>query len=416
MSFGSSGLWRHPDFLKLWFGESISLVGSQVTLLALPLTAVLVLGAGPLQMGVLGAVQYAPFLLFGLIAGVWVDRVRRRPILVWANLGRAALLGSIPVSAALGLLRIEQLYVVAFASGLLTVFFDVAYQAFLPTLVRRDALVDGNSKLEMSRSVAQTAGPGLGGGLVQLVTAPVALAVDSISFLSSAVCLVLIRTPERHPSLVETPNVRREIAEGIRLVFGNPLLRANAGCTGTWNLFSAVIQAVFVLYVTRDLGFEPATLGLVLAASGPGALLGALLAARAARRLGVGPTIIVGAILGGLGMLLVAVSVRVPTLAAPIMMVGWLLSGVGGTTYNVTTVSLRQAITPDSLQGRMNATMRFLIWGTIPIGSLLGGALGAMIGLYATLVVGALGVQLSFLWPLLSPLRRLHESPTESVR
>jgi MFS family permease len=408
MSSSSSGLWHHPDFLKLWVGESISLVGSQITSLALPLVAVVVLHAGPLQMGALGAAQYAPFLLFGLIAGVWVDRVRRRPILVWADIGRAALLASIPVSAALGLLRIDQLYVVAFATGVLTVFFDVAYQAFLPSLVRREELVEGNSKLELSRSVAQIAGPGLGGGLVQFLTAPVAVAVDSVSYLSSALSLALIRTTEAPPESGETRSVRAEIAEGVRLVLGNPVLCANAGCTGTWNLFSSVIQAVFILYATHDLGLAPATLGVVLAASGPGALLGALVASWSARRLGVGPTIIFGAIVGGLGTLLVAFAGQLPATVA-LVIAGWFVGGVGGTVYNITTVSLRQAITPDHLQGRMNATMRFLIWGTIPLGSLLGGALGETIGLGPTLVIGALGVQTSFLWPLFSPLRRLYE-------
>jgi MFS family permease len=353
------GLWRHHDFLRLWTGESISLIGSQVTTLALPLVAVLALNAGPLEMGALGAAQYAPFLLFGLPAGVWVDRVRRRPILIGADVGRAALLGWIPVSALLGLLRIEQVYLVAFATGVLTVFFDVAYQAYLPSLIEREALVDGNSKLEASRSVAQIAGPGLGGSLVQLVTAPLALAVDSVSFLVSAVCLALIRTTEPQHEVEASRSIRSEIAEGLRLVLQNPLLRANAGCTGTWNLCSSVIQAVFVLYATRELRLEPATLGLVLASGGPGALLGALLAARSAHALGVGPTIIGGAILGGLGTLLLVGASWLPTPLVPTMMAGWFIIGVGGTSYNVTTVSLRQAMTPDHLQGRMNATMLF---------------------------------------------------------
>src|SRR4051794_28020672 len=322
MSSSSSGLWHHPDFLKLWVGESISLVGSQITSLALPLVVVVVLDAGPLQMGALGAAQYAPFLLFGLIAGVWLDRVRRRPILVWTDIGRAALLASIPISAALGLLRIDQLYVVAFGTGVLTVFFDVAYHAFLPSLVRREELVEGNSKLELSRSVAQIAGPGLGGGLVQFLTAPVAVAVDSVSYLSSALSLALIRTPEAPPESRETRSVRAEIAEGVRLVLGNPVLRANAGCTGTWNLFSSAIQAVFILYATHDLGLAPATLGVVLAASGPGALLGALVASWSARRLGVGPTIIFGAIVGGLGTLLVAFAGQLPATVA-LVIAGW---------------------------------------------------------------------------------------------
>jgi len=416
----SFGLWRHPDFLKLWIGESISLVGSQITILALPLVAVLLLEATPAQMGLLRAAQYGPFLLLGLLAGVWVDRLRRRPIMIWADLGRAVLLGSIPLAAGLGLLRIEQLYLVAFLVGIQTVFFDVAYQSFLPSLVAREQLIEGNSKLEMSRSFAQIAGPGLGGGLVQLLTAPLALIVDSLSFLASALFLALIRTAEPCPTASERRTLRGEIAEGLRFVLGNPLLRANAGCTGTWNLCSSTIQALFVLYATRELGLGSATLGLILAAIGPGALLGAWLASRAAGWLGVGPTIILAALIGGTGSLAVPLAGAVPTLAiplagavltptVPLLAAGSFVSGLGGTLYNVTTVSLRQAITPEHLQGRMNATIRFLVWGTMPLGALLGGFLGEAIGLQPTLVLGAVAVQLSFLWPLLSPLRQLHK-------
>jgi MFS family permease len=407
----SNGLRQQPNFLKLWIGQTISLVGSQMTILALPLVAILALEATPVQVGILGAAQYAPFLVLGLLAGVWVDRLRRRPLLIWADLGRAALLGSIPTAAVVGLLRIEQLYLVAFLAGVLTVFFDVAYQSFLPSLVRREQLVEGNSKLEMSRSFAQIAGPGLGGGLVQLVTAPIALLVDSLSFLASALFVASIHAREREPDRSARQSLRAEIVEGLRLVFGHPLLRANAGCTGTWNLFSHLLEVVFILYATRELGVEPATLGLILAARGPGAFLGALLAGQVARRFGVGPTIILAALVGAMGELTLPLAGSVPLQAVWLLLAGFFISGAAGTIYNVNTVSLRQAITQHHLQGRMNATIRLLIWGTIPIGFLLGGFLAEAIGLRPTLVVGAVAGQLSFLWVLLSPLRVLREPP-----
>ncbi|HUY99078.1 MAG TPA: MFS transporter [Thermomicrobiaceae bacterium] len=258
------GLWRHPDFLKLWVGETVSLLGSQVTLLALPLTAVLTLHANAAQMGYLTAIQLAPSLLAGLFAGVWIDRVRRRPIMIAADLGRFALLLGIPLLAVAGRLGMAGLYPIAFLVGILTVCFDVAYQAFLPSLVGREQLVEGNARLEVSRSGALIAGPGLAGLLVGLVTAPFAIAADAASFLGSALFLLGIRTPEPVPVDHGTSRgTRREIAEGLGIVLGNPLLRAIAGSTGTSNLFSSAISAIVILYATRNLGIGPGLLGLI---------------------------------------------------------------------------------------------------------------------------------------------------------
>lgn len=412
MVSSATGLWHHPDFRKLWISQSISLVGSQVTMLALPLVAVLALGATPAQMGILNAAQFLPFLLFGLLAGAWIDRRRRRPIMVWTDLGRMVLLGSIPLAAWLGILRIEYLYAAAFLIGIQTVFFDVAYQSFLPSLVSRDRLIEGNARLEVSRSFAQIAGPGLGGALVQVLTAPLALVVDSISFLLSALFLWLIRAEEPLPAASERRSLRTEISDGLRFVLGNPLLRANAGCTGSWNLCSSAVTALFVLYATRELHLDAATLGLILAAAGPGALLGAALSGRITRWLGLGRTIILMVIVGSIGSLAVPLAASLtPTLAVALMALGYFTGGIGGTVYNISTVSLRQAITPERLQGRMNATIRFIVWGTMPIGSLLGGFLGEAIGLWPTLLAAVLAMQLSFLWPLFSPLRHLQATP-----
>jgi MFS family permease len=376
-------------------------------------------------MGILAAVEFAPFLLLSLFAGVWVDRLPRRPILIIADIGRALLLASIPLAAVLGVLRIEQLFVVALATGVLTVFFDVADQAFLPALVSRENLVEGNSKLEVSRSVAQILGPGVAGGLVQLVTAPIAVLIDAASFIASVLFLIGIRVPE---PAIERPSgpqagVWAEIREGLGVVLSNPVLRSIAGCTATSNLFGNVMGAVFILYATRSLNLAPAELGLVFAAMGPGALLGALVANRVAQRLGLGRTLFGSTLIGGLASLLIPLASGADTraegpghlLVVGLLMLANFVIGLENPIYNINQVSLRQAITPDRLQGRMNASMRFIVWGTMPIGSLLGGALGDLMGLWPTVLVGVLGGLLAPLWVLFSPVRGLRDQPTPIV-
>ncbi len=401
-------LWHHHDFLKLWAGETVSLFGSQVTMLALPLAAVLLLGAGPVEMGLLTAAGYLPFLLIGLVAGVWVDRCRRRPILIAANLGRALLLTTIPLAALFDVLRIEQLYVVVFAVGFLTVFFDVAYTAYLPALVDRDQLVEGNAKLEVSRSTAQIAGPGAAGALVQLVGGALAIAVDALSYLASAAILWRIKSAEPPPAGERhAGSLWSDLREGLQTIVGNPVLRAIAACTGTLNLFGSMAQTVFILYLVRDLGIEPALTGLVMMTLGPGALVGALLAARLARQFGVGPTICAGPALSIVPAVLIAVAAGPLSVVLPILLLALFLQGLLGTVYNVTQVSLRQRLVPDRLQGRMNATMRFVVWGTIPIGALVGGALGEVIGLRPVLGLGIVGCILATLIVTLSPVRSL---------
>jgi MFS family permease len=409
----NAGLWRQPEFLKLWTGQTISLFGSQVSQLAIPLTAALVLNANPAEMGLLGAFEFAPFLLLSLFAGVWVDRMYRRPVLIVADVGRAILLGSIPAAAFLGVLRIEQLYAVGLLSGVLTVFFDVAYQSYLPVLVHREHLVEGNSKLEVSRSVAQITGPGVAGALVQLITAPMAVLVDAVSFIASVFSLLLIHAPEPVPVRHEgkSGSMWSELREGLVVVLGNPLLRSIAGCTGTSNLFSNAMQAVFVLYMTRELGLQPAVIGLIFAVSGPGALLGAVLAGWLARRLGLGTTIIASIFVGALSNLLIPLASGSAVQITAMLMIPMFIGGATSPIYNINQVSLRQAITPDQVQGRMNASMRFLVWGTIPIGALLGGALGQAFGLWPTIMAMVIGELLAPAWVLFSPVRQLRVQP-----
>jgi MFS family permease len=407
------GLWRHPEFVKLWTGQTISRFGSEISQLAIPLAAALVLDASPGQMGLLGAFEFAPFLLLSLFAGVWVDRMQRRPILIFADIGRALLLGSIPAAALLGVLRIEQLYAVGLLSGVLTVFFDVAYQSYLPVLVSREHLVEGNSKLEVSRSVAQIAGPGVAGALVQLVTAPIAVVVDALSFLASVIFLQFIRTPEPQPEphAGSAGSIWAELREGLGVVLGNPLLRSIAGSTATSNLFGNALMAVYVLYVTRELGIQPAVLGLIFAVGGPGALFGALIAGWLAKRFGLGATIIGSLAVSEGANLLVPLASGATLVIAGVLMLAMFIGSCAGPIYNINQVSLRQAITPDRLQGRMNASMRFIVWGTIPLGALLGGALGETFGVWPTIAAMAACGLLAPVWVLLSPVRQLRAQP-----
>ncbi len=409
-------LWRQPAFAKFLTGLTISSLGSEVTSLALPLTAVLILKATPAQMGLLGAARNAPFLIVGLLAGVWVDRMRRRPILIGADLGSAVLLGSVPFAALLHVLGMGQLYVVAFLAGTLSVIATVAYQAFLPSLVRRERLIEANSTMEASRSVTQIAGPGLAGVLVQLLTAPVAIFVDAISFVISAIFLWLlpVREPPPQPRS-QGQNMWSEIVQGMNMVLFNPLLRSIMLCATTHNFFSnGMLVSLYVLYATRQLHITPALLGLIFSAGGPGALLGALLAGRISRRLGLGNTLIGAQLLTGLARVCLPLAGLFPFVAVPLLGTGEFLLGLSRPLFNVNQVSLRQAITPDHLQGRMNATIRFLMWAIVPVGALGGGFLSEVVGLWPILLAAALGTTLSALWLVFSPIRPLHEHPVQS--
>jgi MFS family permease len=407
-----SGLWRHPDFLKLWAGETISLLGSQVTLLAMPLVAAVTLGAGPFQMGVLGTVQYIPWLLVGLPAGAWIDRMRRRPVMVAADLARALLLGFIPLAAIFGILRIELLYAVAFGIGMLNVFFDVAYMAYLPALIPKEQLVEGNGKLQASASIAEIAGPGLAGVLVQGLTAPLAIAADVSSFLVSACSLVWIRKSESasRPG-GGTRNLFLEIREGLRFVFSNPILRAFAAASVTCNFFIDIHLAVFVIFMVRELGVSPVILGGVYAVGSVGGLLGSIVAGRLCTRWGLGPVIIGSQVLITLAVLVIPLSAGLPAVAVLLIALAQAVWAFSAVVYIVNTVSLRQVITPDRLQGRAAASLRFVTWGVAPLGFLLGGILGEWIGLRGTLLVAAIGPALSVVWLLLSPVPGFRSLP-----
>jgi MFS family permease len=408
------GLWRHPDFLKLWSAETISQFGSQVTGLALPFVAIVTLDVTPFEVALLGVVEFAPFILVSLPAGVWVDRLQRRPILIVGDLGRAALLGSIPIAYGLDVLTIWQLYVVGFAVGVLTVFFDVAYMSYLPSLVSRDQLVDGNSKLEISRSGAQLAGPAIAGGLVQAITAPFAILVDALSFVASGLFVMRIRkreeVPEREAGRSPFAGMKAELSEGLRYVLGHRYLRWIAASTAAFNFFGNVIWTMFLVYAVRELGLSAGTIGVVFAIGNAGALVAAFATSRVAGKLGVGPAIVVGAATG-IAVLLVPLAPESGPI--PYLVAAQLIMSFGVVLYNVTQGSFRQAITPERLQGRMNSVMRFMVWGVMPLGMLLGGAIASAFSLHAAIWVGAIGMSLAFLPVLLSPVRTLREMPEQ---
>jgi MFS family permease len=404
------GLWRHPDFVKLWAGQTVSLFGSQVTLLALPLTAVLVLRASPIEMGLLGAAGYSPYLLVGLFAGVWTDRHKRHPIMIASDAGRAALLATIPLAGLMGLLRMEQLYAVAFLTGVFTVFFDVAYMAALPRLVPRELLIEANSRLEMSRSIAQIAGPGVAGSLVQIATAPVALLVDAASFLVSGTLIAVIRAREWVPAVrANSRTVWSEIGEGLRVVGQNPILRSIAANSAITNFSGSALLAVYLLYVSRDLRIEPSIIGLIFTIGGISGLLGAVLASRIAARFGVGPTLIGTGTLGAIGALVIPIAGSLPADAVVMLLAAEALISFILPIGNINLLSLRQAITPDDLQGRVNATARFLAAAGMPAGALVGGTLGEQIGLRPTLFAASFGILLGVAWLVFSPVRSLHD-------
>jgi MFS family permease len=406
------GLWQHADFLKLWSAQTISQVGSQISGLVLPLVALLTLHASAFEVAALSVVDFLPFLLFTLPAGVWVDRLPRRPIMVIADVGRALVLVSIPVAVLVGGLTLSQLYVVGFATGTLTVFFEVAYQSYLPSLVERSDLVDGNAKLETTRSSALIGGPALGGLLVHALTAPYAVLADALSFVWSALFVSSIRRSEVVPERsTGSPSMWRELTEGVRYIFGHQYWRAITVATAIYNFFNYVAFAILVVYMVRRLHMSALAIGVTLSLSNCGALIAAFFAQRIGRRLGLGRAIVLATFFG---FPLVLVPVAPGSYPIPFIIVAFTLEGFGGVLYTVSTVSLIQALTPERLLGRANASRRFVVWGTIPLGGLVSGALASWIGLRPTLFIGTLGCALSAIPILLSPIRHIKAMPTDT--
>jgi predicted MFS family arabinose efflux permease len=402
-------LWRHSDFLKLWTGQTISRLGSVVTRTALPLVALLVLGAGPREMAYLVISSSLGVLLVGLVAGAWVDRLRRRPILIWTDIIRAVLLFWVPVAYAIGALRIEQLYAVAFIEACLASLFNSAYPAYVPSLIGTDRVVDANSKLATSSSIAEIGGPGLAGTLVQIAGAPFAILVDAFSFVASAVSLALIRSSEPlRPTRDTTTRIAREIIDGLLAVRRHAIVFPLALRSILGHVFGSFYGVLYSLYLLQDLHLDPFLLGIVISAGGVGSLVGSVFASRVIRALGIGPAIIWMA-LGSSALGVLTPLAQGPVLLATLMVFLPQLIGDGlQTIEGVGELSLVQGLIPDRLLGRANATLEVVSHGIgYPIGALAAAAIAEGIGVRGAIAVGWAGMAASLLFLIFSPLPRV---------
>lgn len=404
-------LWGHRDFTRFWFADTVSQFGSQFSGFALPVLAVLSFNATPLDIGIITALAIVPYPVLGLFVGVWADRLRKRRIMIVCNFGRMATLASIPLGYLAGVLSLDQIFAVSLVTGTFSVFFDISYQAYLPILVERKDLIEGNQKLQLSASGAQVAGPGLAGYVYQAIGGAYTVAADAIGYLVSAITMLSIRTDEPRKvarELEPRPSFFAEMKEGIDIVLRNQYLRLIAGATATSNFGTNVAFAVTAIFALKLLHFSPGEYGLVVSTAAVGFLVGALFVNRVTSSLGLGRTL--------------AVSITISAVIAlyPLALLGYsfivaalvsFVSGLSAPIYNVNQISLRQATTPDRLQGRMNATMRTIVWGTVPVGSLAGGLLGNAIGVVDTLYTGGVIAGLAGLWIVLGPVMKLRRQP-----
>jgi MFS family permease len=431
-----TSLWRHRNFLLLWSGQSVSEIGSSVTQLALPLTAVVVLRASTFQVGLLTSASTLAFALIALPAGALVDRWAKRRLMIWCDVARMVIIGSVPLAAALGMLTLGQLYAVAVTAGVGTVFFDVAYQSYLPEVVDRAHLVEANGKLGATQAFAQVTGPGLGGALTGLLGAARALAADSISYAVSVASLLAMNGDESAPrrgargglggtvspqeqggSGGDRPpgtTLRKEITEGLSFVLRHPVLRKIVACTGTANLFGSMAIALEIVFLVRVLRVRPADTGLLIAVASLGGVAGGLLAGRLGRRIGSARIIWYSMLVLGLPQLLIPLAA--PGWRIAFFPVGMAFFSFAAVVYNVAQVSYRQAICPPRLLGRMNAAVRWVVWGTLPLGAVIGGALGALIGVRPTLWIAYIGSWAAGWWVYFSPLRRQRDFELEDHR
>jgi MFS family permease len=412
----ASALWRNPAFARVWTAATISIFGSLITRMALPLAAILVLGSGAVEVAILRGLELGATLLFGLVAGAWVDRLRRRPVLIWADLGRAALLGSIPVAFALGVLTYWQLLIVSGLAAILTTFFDAADSAYLPTIVDRERLVDANAALAASGSAAEFMAFGISGFLVQLFSAPIAIAIDAASFVGSALLLGSIRTEEPPPPEVEDREpVMTEIRAGLRLVRHDPILRAFVGAqmalAGLWGIFGAT----WLLFVLDELRLNPAVLGVVAGVGGASSFIGAVVATRATRRWGIGRVAIGALVLSAIGNAFIPLApAGLPLVAIGCLVMQQLVADSAVTVYDITEVSVRQTLVDDRALGRVSSTFRVAAMLSQLVVTLVAGVLAEVIGLRATSWLAPLGGLLgaSILW--FSPVRHLVVLPARA--
>jgi MFS family permease len=400
------------DFAKLFIGETISQVGTQVTQFTMPLVAIITLNASAFQVGILNALKFVPVIVVAIFAGVWLDRRRRRPIMVACALGNALLIGLVPISSVVGFLSMGLLYVVIALSGSLTVIFDVGALSYVPFLVDREHLTESNSKLQASTAFAGIAGPGLAGLIVGLITAPITLSVDAVSYLFSAAGTLSIsrREPDPDPA-AERTSIRKSLAEGFRAVYGTKLLRILLGQSAVLNVGFGAVSTMFALYGVRVLHLSPDKLGIAVGALAAGALVGALLAARVQRALGMSKMMGLAIICVCASPLLLLVPRNSTWTSMVFLMAAWLGHGFGISMWNVNTITLRQVLTPNRLLARMNATYRMMLFGALPVGAFLSGVLGSTLGLWHAMLISVLALTLPMAWLAFSPVFRLKEMP-----
>jgi MFS family permease len=406
-------LWRDRTFLAFWSASTVSIFGSLITRTALPFAAILVLNAGPIEISAIRSAELVAALIVGLIAGAWVDRLRRRPIMIWADLGRALLLASIPVAFVLGLLGLAQLLVVAFAAAILSTFFDVADRSYLPSIVPRKRLVHANSALTASGSVAEFTSFGIGGFLIELFSAPIAIAIDAVSFLVSALLLATIRRKEPPPKAVETREpVLREIRDGMRIVVHSPVLRALALAHGGTHILWGIFGTSYLLFALDDLGLGPAAIGVIAGVGGIGSLAGSVAAPYLARRLGVGRAMLLGMVGFTVGNALIPLAPGGAVVLGAAFLIGQQLIGdAGATVYEIVDLSLIQASVGERVIGRVNATIGTFTTLLTLAGAIGGGIIAEVFGLRAAFAVGLLGAIVSILVVWFSPVRFIRDAP-----
>ncbi|MCH1882619.1 MFS transporter [Agrococcus sp. ARC_14] len=404
-------LWRDGNFLTLWSGQALAQVGSQVTELAIPVLAVLLLHASEFEVGLLNAAGVAAFLVVGLPAGAWIDRMRKRRVMIWADAVRAVALLALPLLWWADVLAMWHLYAVALVVGVATVFFDVSYQSIIPSLVRREQIAEANGKLEATRELANIGGPALGGWLIGLISAPFAIFATVGTYVASFVALLLTRDHEQPRADDDRAPVLHEIGEGLRWVFGNPLLRRIVGTTGISNFFSTMSFTLLPIFLLRELGLSPEAFGIIFSLGSIGGLAGAAATPHIVRWLGEARAIPVSAIAFGAIACLLPLAATFPAVAFPLLVAQLFVGSFTVLLYNITQVTFRQRITPPRLLGRMNASVRFCVWGVMPIAALLAGGLGTWLGVVPTMWIGATGQLLSALCVVIGPFWTMRQLP-----
>jgi MFS family permease len=404
-------LWRDRNFLTMWSGQALAQVGSQVTELAIPVLAVLLLHATEFEVGLLNAAGVAAFLVVGLPAGAWIDRMRKRRVMIWADAVRAAALLPLPLLWWAGLLEMWHLYAVALVVGIATVFFDVSYQSIIPSLVRPNQIAEANGKLEATRELANISGPALGGWLIGLITAPFAILATVGTYITSFIALLLTRDHEQSRAAEDRGPILREIGEGLRWVFGNTLLLRIVGTTGISNFFNTLSFTMLPIFLLRELGLTPAAMGLIFSLGSIGGLAGAVATPHIVRWIGEARAIPVSAIAFSTVACMLPLAATFPAVAFPLLVVQGFVGSFTVLLYNITQVTFRQRITPPRLLGRMNASVRFCVWGVMPIAALLAGGLGTWVGVVPTMWIGAAGQLLSALCVVIGPFWSMRQLP-----